>query len=143
MTDSATTRPMTQRPLRVVALALVRDRRVLMVVARGRDVLYLPGGKIDPGESAREALLRECREELGIRIDESTIEDMFTVLVQAHGEPDGRLVSMTVYRAETADEPRPTGEIDSLHWVTSADAYRCPPAGVETLEHLRDLDLID
>jgi 8-oxo-dGTP diphosphatase len=143
MTDPAMTQPITQRPLRVVALALIRDRRVLMVVARGRDVLYLPGGKIDAGESARAALVRECREELGVGLDETTVEDMFTVLVQAHGEPDGRLVSMTVYRAETPDEPRPSGEIDSLHWVTSADADRCPPAGVDTLERLRDLDLID
>ena len=39
MTESMTARPITQRPIRVVALALVRDRRGLIVVGRGRDVL--------------------------------------------------------------------------------------------------------
>jgi hypothetical protein len=38
-----------ERPLRVAALALIRDRRVLMVRVEGQDVLYLPGGKIEPG----------------------------------------------------------------------------------------------
>lgn len=33
-------------PIVVSALALVRDRCLLMVTARGRDVLYLPGGKV-------------------------------------------------------------------------------------------------
>ena len=50
---------MSQLPdLLVAAIALVRDRRVLMVTARDRDVHYMPGGKIDPGETAAEAAAR-------------------------------------------------------------------------------------
>ena len=41
--------------IQVAAIALLRGRRVLMVTARGRDVIYMPGGKIDAGESAAEA----------------------------------------------------------------------------------------
>jgi 8-oxo-dGTP pyrophosphatase MutT (NUDIX family) len=33
----------------------------------------LPGGRIDPGETALEAALREVDEELGLRLDESTV----------------------------------------------------------------------
>ena len=43
---------MSQLPdLLVAAIALVRDRRVLMVTARDRDVHYMPGGKIDPAST--------------------------------------------------------------------------------------------
>lgn len=112
-----------------------------MVVARGREVVYLPGGKVDPGESGVEAAAREAEEELGS--SPTRLHELFTVREQAHGEPEGREVHMTVFAAELADEPRPTGEIDSLHWIGTADAHRCPPAGVATLERLRALDLVD
>ena len=130
-------------PIVVSALALVRDRRLLMVTARVRDVLYLPGGKVEPGESGADALVREAREEVALTLDPAGVQPLFTVSEQAHGEPDGRLVEMTLYSAETDEEPRPSSEIGSLAWVTTADADRCPPAGVETLRRMSFLGVID
>jgi len=130
-------------PIIVSALALVRDRRLLMVTARERDVLYLPGGKVEPGETGAEAAVREAREEVALELDPATVVALFTVSEQAHGEPDGRLVEMTLYAAETSDDPRPDGEVGSISWVTTADADRCPPAGVETLRKMSLLGLID
>jgi len=114
-----------------------------MVTARERDVLYMPGGKIDPGESPADAAARESLEEISVHLDPDSIRPLFTVSTQAHGEPDGRLVRMTVFTATTTDEPRPSAEVSALHWVESADAGRCPPAGVEVLRELRARDLID
>ncbi len=56
----------------MVAAALVRDGRVLAQQrafpreAGGR--WELPGGRVEPGESMAEALIRECREELAVQI---------------------------------------------------------------------------
>ncbi|MBD5381786.1 MAG: NUDIX domain-containing protein [Clavibacter sp.] len=126
--------------MRVAALALIRDRHVLMVRVEGQDVLYLPGGKIEPGEGARQALVREAAEEVGLEIDPASIEDLFTVLADAHGAHAGRLVSMTVYRAEPRDgtrqQPVPSGEVAEVELVTSADSDRCPPAGQAALDVL-------
>jgi 8-oxo-dGTP diphosphatase len=64
-------KPHTARAV-VVAAALVRAGRVLAqqraypLELAGR--WELPGGRVEPGESAREALLRECREELAVEI---------------------------------------------------------------------------
>jgi 8-oxo-dGTP pyrophosphatase MutT (NUDIX family) len=127
----------------VAAVALVRDRRVLMVTARGRDVIYMPGGKIDAGETAFDAAKREAREEISVELDPSSVVELFIVTVQAHGEPEGRLVEMRVFAGSTADEPVASAEVDAVHWVTTADAHRCPPAGRETLARLAALDLID
>ncbi|MGD1062497.1 MAG: (deoxy)nucleoside triphosphate pyrophosphohydrolase [Terracidiphilus sp.] len=60
--------------LRFVAAALiVRDREVLIGQRRADQPMgsmwEFPGGKIEPGESAKEALARELSEELGIRAE--------------------------------------------------------------------------
>ncbi|MBW8873007.1 MAG: NUDIX domain-containing protein [Leifsonia sp.] len=130
-------------PLIVSAVALVRDRTVLMVTARDRDVYYMPGGKVDPGETSAQAAAREAFEEVSLRLSPDDLEDLFEVRTQAHGEPDGRQVHMRVFRAWTDDEPVASNEVGAIHWTTSGDADRCPPAGVEVLRRLVELGLID
>jgi 8-oxo-dGTP diphosphatase len=50
---------------------------------------------------------------------------------------------MTVFLAETDAAPAASAEVGELHWVTTADAHRCPPAGRETLARLAASGLID
>ncbi|WP_138734773.1 (deoxy)nucleoside triphosphate pyrophosphohydrolase, partial [Modestobacter excelsi] len=56
----------------VVGAALVDDRRRVLVAQRGSGPLAglweFPGGKVERGESDLTALVRECTEELGIRV---------------------------------------------------------------------------
>ena len=48
----------------VVAGIIQRGNKVLMCRSRGCEHYYLPGGKINLGESLEEALIRECKEEI-------------------------------------------------------------------------------
>jgi A/G-specific adenine glycosylase len=57
----------------VVAL---RRGRVLAVRERGGGPLALPGGKVEPGEAARDAAARELREETGIVLDPGRLVDL-------------------------------------------------------------------
>ena len=55
-----------------VSAAIIRDEGRFFITKRGygkyRGSWEFPGGKIEPGESAEEALIREIREELGVDI---------------------------------------------------------------------------
>ena len=44
----------------------VKDGKLLLCRAKGGKSTYLPGGHIEFGETGREALVREVREELGV-----------------------------------------------------------------------------
>ena len=68
-------------PLLVTAAVLFADDKVLITRRpdnkRHPGWWEFPGGKVDPGESPGEALIREIREELGAEID---VEGIFEVV---------------------------------------------------------------
>lgn len=47
---------------------IMREDRLLMVRVRATGEWFLPGGGVEPGESVKEALVREVREEAGIDV---------------------------------------------------------------------------
>ncbi|RFU41729.1 (deoxy)nucleoside triphosphate pyrophosphohydrolase [Actinomadura logoneensis] len=56
----------------VVGAAIISDGRLLAAQRAAPAELAggweFPGGKVDPGESDEQALVRECEEELGVRV---------------------------------------------------------------------------
>ena len=99
------------------AYCLVRDGQVLTVRKAGSARFMLPGGKIDAGESPRQAAVREVMEEVGVD-------------VSAHGEPLGRFhdvaanepdawVDATVFVAhlDAGHAPSPLAEIAEQRWL--------------------------
>ena len=65
------------------------DGKVLMQqrsLARQHGGLWeFPGGKIEPGEAARDALVRELAEELGIALDPALLQSVSTASDRASG----------------------------------------------------------
>ncbi|MDX3664410.1 NUDIX domain-containing protein [Streptomyces sp. ID05-26A] len=105
----------------VVGLVHVEAGRLLVVRSRNKKAFYLPGGKIEPGESLEDAVRREVREELGVELDEPSQLKRYISL--AYGEGEGAMVDMTCFTARLLGTPRPTGEIAELTYVTR-DEYR-------------------
>ena len=70
-----------------------------------------PGGKVEPGESDRAALVRECAEELGVRV---SVGDRVGPDVKLAG---GRAV-LRVFRVTLVDGDRPTAlEHSAMRWL--------------------------
>lgn len=128
--------------LLVVAAALyARDGRVLLQ-QRSPDrtmagLWEFPGGKVEEGETPEEALARELREELGIRIEPCAFEP-----VAFASEPLGeRHLLLLLYRVDAwIGEPQAL-DAAALRWVT-VDEMRglpMPPADVPLVEALEAL----
>ena len=111
---------MTGEPLHVVAAVIVVGGRVLACrrAAHKGDAgrWEFPGGKVEPGESRQQALVREIREELGVDI---VVTGELTTDDTAVGD---RVVRLTCLRAEgTGSGPTARTHHDELRWVAPGD----------------------
>lgn len=121
-----------------VVAALIREGGRFLICRRpahkARALLWeFVGGKVEPGETGPQALIRECQEELGIRI---AVEDVFTAVT--HEYPD-ITVHLTLYTAHIAEGRPQLLEHSALAWITPAEiaAYEFCPADTEILEKIR------
>ncbi|MFC5051346.1 8-oxo-dGTP diphosphatase [Rubritalea spongiae] len=102
-----------QAEIPATLMFIVRDGQVLLIeklTGIGQGKVNGPGGKIDPGESAEQAVIRECQEEL--HITPSNPVKMGELHFAMSDIPD---IHCHVYMAEEFEgEPTPTREANPL-----------------------------
>lgn len=65
----------------------IRDGKILLCRAKGGKTTYLPGGHVEFGETGREALVRETKEELGIDAETGAFLGVVENSFMQHGKP--------------------------------------------------------
>ncbi len=93
-----------------------------------------PGGKLEPGETLEQALIRECREELDVTL---AVGERFGEATHAY--PD-ITVHLTFFLATIASGTPRLLEHRDLHWVTKAQLtdYDFCPADAGILRRLQE-----
>ena len=109
---------MNKRVIKVVAYAVVDNRRLLMVRKRNTGKFMFPGGKFKPGESDLDCLVREVQEELGCQVEIDTVRFLGEFTTQAANEPDAQLIAR-VYQGQLLGDPAPSNEIEEIVWFSS------------------------
>ena len=91
------------------------------------------GGKVEPGETGREALIRECREELAVTLQ---VQDVFMDVT--HEYPELK-VHLTLYHATICEGTPQKLEHHDLRWITvdEVDQYPFCPADEEILKRIK------
>jgi len=120
----------------------LEDKQILSTRSKGKDTYYIPGGKREKGESDKEALKREIREELSIDLLPETITFFGTFEAQAHGQAEGVIVQMTCYTANFTGEIRAASEIDEVVWLHYSDKECVSPVDKIIFAYLKDKGLI-
>ena len=92
------------------------------------------GGKVEPGETPEEALIRECREELDITV---APKDVFLTVI--HEYPD-LTVRLTLFHAAIAEGTPRALEHNDIRWITreQIDELAFCPADEEILRKLKE-----
>ena len=103
-----------------VGLLHLKDGRVLLCRKKHTtSLLILPGGTLDPGETAEECLRRECREELG-EVEVSNLSYVGEYESPAAGQ-DAKTVKIELYSGELEGLPVAHSEIQDLIWFGPQD----------------------
>ena len=93
------------------------------------------GGKVEAGESKRDALIRECREELDVTVAPG---EVFMEVI--HEYPD-LTVRLTLFHAAIASGTPKLLEHNDLRWIKTCeiDTLEFCPADEEILKKLKEL----
>ena len=91
------------------------------------------GGKVEPGETREQALIRECREELGVTVSVGPVFQEVT-----HTYPD-LTVHLTLFHASIAQGIPQALEHNDIRWIQVEEIpnYTFCPADVEILKALQ------
>ena len=120
-----------------VVAALIWDGNRFLICQRpenkARGLLWeYVGGKVEPGETQEEALIRECKEELDVTI---TVGDVFVDVV--HEYPD-ITVHLTLFHAKITEGSIKLLEHNAIAWITPDEIphYAFCPADKEINERI-------
>lgn len=121
-----------------VAAALIRDGNRFFIGQRpegkARAGLWeFIGGKTEPGETPQQALVRECKEEIGVTVE---VGSLFTDVL--HNYPD-LFVHLYVYNAKIVKGEPQRLEHQDFRWIMpeEIDDFKFCPADVDVLAKIK------
>lgn len=130
MSDSTT------RPILAASAACFREGRLLLARRANPPQLWtLPGGRVEPGESAADTARRELAEETGVDADILGFAGFREMVMRgANGKVERHYVILSFAARWRAGEAQTGAEISAIEWIESEAVAR-----YETTEGLEEI----
>lgn len=123
-----------------VVAALIWDKDKFMICQRpahkARGLLWeFVGGKVEPGETKEQALIRECQEELAVTL---SVGNVFMDVVHEYQD---LTVHLTLFNAVIIEGVPQKLEHNDIKWITPSEIsnYEFCPADVEILKKITEV----
>lgn len=98
---------------------IIQNKKVLALRTRGKDIFVNPGGKLQGNETSKQALIRELKEELQIRVAEADLQEYGTYYSQAAYDP-GKSLQLDAFIVKAwSGELTIDNEIEEMQWIDS------------------------
>lgn len=113
---------------RVTNCILKIDDQVLLLQKPSKGWWVAPGGKMEKGESIREAVTREYREETGLHIEKPQIKGIFTVIIEDGEKIIDEWMMFTFFAEDALGEMLSESPEGKLEWKVTSEVTSLPMA---------------
>lgn len=115
--------------LATAGLVVLKENKVLLAYSKNKKAWYLPGGKIEAGETAIHSLQREIREELNLDIDTDALTYFGHITAPAYGEAPEVIMEQECFLYQIREPVQPGNEILAVTYFDE-ETYKKEPAQV-------------
>ncbi|MBU8709179.1 8-oxo-dGTP diphosphatase MutT [Bacillus subtilis] len=128
-----------KKTIKVAAAVIQNDKNMILCALRSptmslANLWEFPGGKLEEGENAQEALVREIHEELGCKIEVSEI------IADIHHEYEKIIINLISIQAKIIEGEPFAKEHSELRWVpvSELESLEWAPADIPTVNLLKN-----
>ena len=125
--------------IRVTAAIIESENKILIAQRKAKDNLFgglweFPGGKIEDGETPKECMARELKEELEIEVEVGRL-----IISNKHRYPNG-IYELLVYKVEHISGNFVLNDHDEIKWITidEISKFDFPSANTPIINYLKN-----
>ncbi|SFS45341.1 NUDIX hydrolase [Sphingobacterium wenxiniae] len=130
---------MSTKIIKTAGLIVVQDNKLFLAYSNNKKAWYLPGGKVDAGETSLQSLQREIWEELTLKIDAEDLQYYYHITAPAYGEQKDVVMEQDCYLYDLKEAVVPSHEIGAVKFFDAMEYAKEPAQVVGVIEAFKKL----